>query len=171
MYPRLKYIWKYMDKKDNTGLQIKETLDDARAKSELLEHGCLAMAVFYYGLHKPWNKNAAKAESVWSADQQAAFIKGVIAEHDACAKHADRRNAFWAKHAKEPIVERRLFEWECGEFERTKQLPGEAAKSARCAHACDKTAKVGAMTRAPPPQVARGRAPHRPTGGSAQAGG
>ena len=48
MYPRLKYIWKYMEKKDNTGLQIKETLDDARAKSELLEHGCLSMAVFYY---------------------------------------------------------------------------------------------------------------------------
>lgn len=143
LYPRLKYVWEYTEQKDHDGLQIKETLDDAKAKEELFEHELLSMKVFYEGFHKPWNKGVVDKDS----KVQAAFIQAEVKKHKECARSVEKRQAFWRTHAKDAIVGKRLFEWEHDQYqEKDRVWPTEQAIAARkeelTAEVTDDVAKI-----------------------------
>ena len=112
LYPRLKYVWEYTERANLEGLQIEETLNDAKAKHELFEHECLSMHVFYVGFHKPWNN--AVVEN--NCKDQAKYIKDEIDKHRACIRHVAKRQEFWCEHSKGAIVSKKLFAWTHDEY-------------------------------------------------------
>eukprot|EP01043_Picozoa_sp_COSAG02_P014442 COSAG02_NODE_595_length_19813_cov_12.215380_20_plen_640_part_00 len=123
MYPRLKYLQEFAQsqKARLSGTQLGNNLADMQDNFALFEFDCLLSAVDYAGFHSPFMYGAAN----YSSEKQAKRVQRVTEFHRRAGTDCVARSRYWAAHAKNAIVQRKLTEWKCDYWATHNKLPGK----------------------------------------------